>query len=117
VWLAEGLLQYLDEVAVGVLFERVDALSAPGSVLLYDVVGKTLMESPMLAPVLASMAEKGAPWLFATDDPAQLSQRLGWSASVTDIAEPGNRYGCWFAPAVPMDVAGVPRGYFVRATK
>jgi methyltransferase (TIGR00027 family) len=117
VWLVEGLLQYLDETAVRLLFDRIDALSAPASVLLYDVVGKTLMESPVLAPVLESMAENGAPWLFATDEPGELSQRLGWSASVTDIAEPGNRYNCWHAPAVPMNVPDVPRGYFVRATK
>ena len=41
VWLIEGLLQYLDEDAVRTLFARVDRLSAPGSTLLYDVVGKT----------------------------------------------------------------------------
>jgi methyltransferase (TIGR00027 family) len=117
VWLIEGLLQYLDETAVDALFDRVDALSAPGSVLLYDVVGTTLLESPFMAPVVESMARNGAPWLFSTDDPGQLSQRLGWSATVTDIAEPGNRYGRWYAPAVPMDVPGVPRGYFVEAIK
>ncbi|BBZ42230.1 SAM-dependent methyltransferase [Mycobacterium conspicuum] len=117
VWLIEGLLQYLDEGAVGTLFERVDALSAPGSVLLYDVVGKTLLESEFMAPLLKSMADNGAPWLFGTDDPGRLSQRLGWSATVTDIAEPGNRYNRWYAPSVPMDVPGVPRGYFVEATK
>jgi methyltransferase (TIGR00027 family) len=117
VWLTEGLLQYLDEVAVRVLFDRVDGLSAAGSVFLYDVVGKTLLESPLMAGVLESMAAHGAPWLFGTDDPGELSRRHGWTASVTDIAEPGNRYGRWYAPAIPMDVAGVARGYFVEARK
>jgi methyltransferase (TIGR00027 family) len=117
VWLIEGLLQYLDATAVGALFDRVDALSAPGSVLLYDVVGKTLLESASMAPLLESMERRGAPWLFGTDEPGRLAQRLGWSATVTDVAEPGNRYGRWHAPAVPMDVAKVPRGYFVEATK
>ncbi|QLL09169.1 SAM-dependent methyltransferase [Mycobacterium vicinigordonae] len=117
VWLMEGLLQYLPETAVHALFDRVDALSAPGSVLLYEVVGKILLESPAMAELVRSMAANGAPWLFGTDEPEQLAQRRGWAAMVTDIAEPGNRYGRWFAPAVPMDVAGVPRGYFVIATK
>lgn len=117
VWLAEGLLQYLDEPAVHTLFDRVDAMSAPGSVLLYDVVGKTLLDAAMLAAVRESMARSGAPWRFGTDAPGELSGRLGWSATVTDIAEPGNAYGRWFAPAVPLDVPGVPRGYFVEATK
>lgn len=117
VWLMEGLLQYLDEGAVHTLFERVDALSAPGSVLLYDIVGKTLLDSVMLAPVLEQMSRNGAPWLFGTDAPEQLCERLGWSAVVTDVAAPGNEWNRWFAPAVPLDVPGVPRGYFVAATK
>jgi methyltransferase (TIGR00027 family) len=115
VWLIEGLLQYLDETAVLALFERVTALSARGSVLLYDIVGKTLLESPMMAALLESMAEQGSPWLFGTDDPGGLALRNGWSATVTDIAAAGNDWGRWYAPAVPMDVAGVPRGYFVEA--
>ena len=40
VWTIEGLLQYIEAPDVDRLFARVDALSAPGSVLLYDVVGK-----------------------------------------------------------------------------
>ena len=117
VWLIEGLLQYLDEAAVGTVFERVDALSAPGSVLLYDVVGRTLLDAQVLAAVRQSMARNGAPWLFGTDEPGALAERHGWSAAVTDVAVPGNEWGRWFAPAVPMDVPGVPRGYFVEATK
>ncbi|WP_135451863.1 SAM-dependent methyltransferase [Mycobacterium sp. DL99] len=117
VWLMEGLLQYLDEGAVRTLFERVDALSAPGSVLLYDIVGKVLLDSVMLAAVRERMSRNGAPWLFGTDAPEQLCERLGWSAVVTDVAEPGNKWNRWFAPAVPLDVPGVPRGYFVTATK
>lgn len=116
-WLIEGLLQYLDETAVRTLFERVHALSAPNSVLLYDVVGKTLLDSPMMAPVREAMAQQGSPWLFATDQPAELAGRLGWSATVTDVAEPGNKWNRWYTPATPMDVPDVPRGYFVEARR
>jgi methyltransferase (TIGR00027 family) len=116
VWLIEGLLQYLDESAVRTLFDRIESLSAPNSKLLYDIVGKTLLESPMLASLLKSMAEQGSPWLFGTDEPGELAERHGWSAVVTDVAEPGNRWNRWFAPATPMDVPDVPRGYFVEAT-
>jgi methyltransferase (TIGR00027 family) len=117
VWLIEGLLQYLDEGAVHTLFERVDALSAPHSVLLYDVVGKTLLEAPVMAKVLRSMAEQGSTWLFGTDAPAELAGRLGWSAIVTDVAEAGNNWNRWYAPATPMDVEHAPRGYFVEASR
>lgn len=117
VWLIEGLLQYLEEAAVHRLFDRVSAFSEPGSILLYEVVGQSLLESPFMAGLLASMAEQGSPWLFGTDEPGELAHSRGWSAVVTDIAEPGHRYGRWFTPAVPMDVAGVPRGYFIHAVK
>ncbi|WP_163748531.1 SAM-dependent methyltransferase [Mycolicibacterium helvum] len=117
VWLTEGLLQYLDEEAVHRLFERIDALAAPESVLCYDVVGKSLLEAPFMAELLKSMAANGAPWLFGTDDPAELLRDRGWSADVTDIAEPGNRWNRWYAPVTPADVPDTPRGYFVVAKK
>ena len=47
------------------------------------------------------MAEQGSPWLFGTDEPGELAERLGWSATVTDIAEPGNEWKRWYAPATP----------------
>jgi methyltransferase (TIGR00027 family) len=117
VWLIEGLLQYLDQAAVRTLFDRVNALSAPNSIVLYDIGGKTLLESPVMAPLLNKMAAQGSPWLFGTDEPGELAERHGWKAVVTDIAEQGNRWNRWFAPAVPMDVFEVPRGYFVEATR
>jgi len=117
VWLLEGLLQYLDEAAVHVLLERIDALSAPGSVLLYEVVGETLLRSPSMAPLLRSMAERGAPWLFGSDQPERLVTRYGWSAVVTDIAEPARRFDRGFGPADSIAATDAARGYFVEANK
>jgi methyltransferase (TIGR00027 family) len=116
VWLIEGLLQYLDEADVRTLFDKVNALSAPNSTVLYDIVGKTLLASPAMAPLLTKMAEQGSPWLFGTDDPGELAERHGWTAVVTDVAEPGNEYNRWFAPPAPAAATDVPRGYFVEAT-
>jgi methyltransferase (TIGR00027 family) len=117
VWLIEGLLQYIDASAVDRLFARVDALSAPGSVLLYDVVGETLLQAPFLQATLEFMQKLGAPWIFGSDTPAAFVEDRGWTATVTDIAEPGNKWKRWAHPAVPADVPGVPRGYFVEAVK
>lgn len=117
VWLIEGLLQYIDASAVDTLFARVDALSAPGSVLLYNVVGKTMLEAPFLQPTRQFMQRLGAPWTFGTDTPAALVQGRGWTAVITDVAEAGRRWHRWEHPVVPVDVPGVPRGYFVVATK
>ncbi len=117
VWLIEGLLQYLHPSDVDRLFARVDALSAPGSVLLYDVVGKAMLEAPFLQPSLDFMAKLGAPWTFGSDTPAALVEDRGWIVTVTDAAEPGNRWDRWMHPPVPADVPGAPRGYFVEAVK
>ena len=115
VWLVEGLLQYLDESAVLALFEQVSALSAPGSRLLYDVVGRSLLEAPLLTHTLRMMHELGAPWLYGSDDPAQLASKHGWSVVVTDPAEIGNQWGRWPVPAAPLNVPGIPRGYLLEA--
>ncbi len=117
VWTIEGLLQYLHAPAVDRLFARVDALSAPGSVLLYDVVGTALLEAPFSAATLAYMEKLGAPWVFSSDAPATLVENQGWTADVTDMAVPGNEWKRWAHPPVPADVPNAPRGYFVEAVK
>jgi methyltransferase (TIGR00027 family) len=117
VWSIEGLLQYIDATAIDKLFARVDALSSPGSVLLYDVVGENLLKAPFLQPTLEFMSKLGAPWIFGSDAPAALVSERGWTATVTDAAEPGNRWNRWMHPAIPADVPDVPRGYFVEAVK
>jgi methyltransferase (TIGR00027 family) len=114
-WLVEGLLQYLERAGVEALFARIDALSAPKSVALYDVVGQSLLDAPQLAPMLQAMQELGAPWRFGSDDPAAL---LGtWEAAVTEPAVVGNAWKRWPFPAAPPEARGVPRGYLVEATK
>jgi methyltransferase (TIGR00027 family) len=116
-WLIEGLLQYLEASEVDTLFARIDTLSAPGSRLLYDIVGTVLMQAPFLQATLQFMERLGAPWTFSTDTPAALVEGRGWTAAVTDVAEPGQRWNRWDHPVVPLDVPGVPRGYFVEARK
>ncbi|XXT24007.1 SAM-dependent methyltransferase [Sorangium sp. So ce429] len=114
VWVVEGLLQYLDARSVETLMARVDSLSAPRSILLYDVVGRSLLESPALAAALRMMAELGAPWTYGSDDPAALVAAHGWEAAVIDPGEVGARWGRWpFPPAPP----GAPRGHLVEASK
>ncbi|MFZ6180308.1 SAM-dependent methyltransferase [Nannocystis pusilla] len=116
-WLVEGLLPYLDADVVAALFARLAGLSAPGSRLLYDVLGRALLESPPLAPILALMRELGAPWRFATDEPARLIGQHGWDTVVLDPAVLAAQWGRWPFPALPPDAPGMPRGYIVEAGK
>lgn len=112
VWLVEGLLQYLAQPVVEALFERIDRASAPGSIALYDVVGRSLLVSPALASTLTMMSDLGAPWLFGSDQPEALLP--GWDVITTDPAVIGNSWQRWPFPA---GIAGAPRGYLLEATK
>jgi len=114
-WLVEGLLQYLEAISVTSILSRVDALSRSGSVVLYDVIGESMLRSPVLASTLQMMRELGAPWIFGSDDPAALLP--SWRARVTEPAIVGNELKRWPFPVAPPGVPGVPRGYFIEATK
>ena len=114
-WFVEGLLQYLESSSVSSILGRLDSLSVPGSVALYDVVGASLLASPVMASTLQMMREFGAPWTFGSDDPASLLP--GWRATVTEPAIVGNALKRWPFPAAPPGFPGVPRGYFIEAVK
>ena len=114
-WLVEGLLQYLEASSVATIFSRVDALSPPGSVALYDVIGESMLCSLAIAPTLEMMRELGAPWIFGSDQPGTLLP--GWRANVTEPAIVGNALKRWPFPAAPPGVPGVPRGYLIEAMK
>lgn len=116
-WLVEGLLPYLDEGAVGQLLARVTRLSAPGSTLLADLIGRTMLEMPQLRPVLEFVTSLGAPWKFGTDDPEALFAELGWTVWAHDLATFAAEVGRWPWPVVPRSVPGVPRSFLIEATK
>jgi methyltransferase (TIGR00027 family) len=116
-WLIEGLLVYLDEPAARALFARVDVASSAGSVALWDVPGRSLLDSPWMVAQLAEMEKMGCPWRFATDDPEGLMAAIGWRAEAIEPAVFGTRFGRWPFPVAPRHVQNVPRSYFVEATK
>ncbi|MEV5506438.1 SAM-dependent methyltransferase [Streptomyces orinoci] len=107
-WLVEGLTQYLHEADVLRLFDRVTALSAPGSHLLTDFVSGELLRDPASRPMLDAMAERGAAWHYGTDDPEPLFSARGWRLERDDFAEVGRGLGRW--PDEP-----VPSGHLVHA--
>jgi methyltransferase (TIGR00027 family) len=116
-WLVEGLLQYLEAKVVESLFAKIHALAAPGSTLLYDIVGESLLQAPPLAATLSYMRELGAPWIFGTDDPGGLVASRGWAPVVTDPSVIGNTWKRWPFPAAPAHVRGIPSGYLIEAHK
>jgi len=116
-WLVEGLTQYLTERDIAALLDRITALSAPGSELLTDFVGRSMLESPDMRPMLDVMEERGAPWRFGTDRPEDLLTPRGWEPEATLMGVLGHRYGRWPYPDAPRDTPGVPQGFVVHARR
>jgi methyltransferase (TIGR00027 family) len=117
VWLIEGLLFYLTKPDVHELLEKVGALTATGSLLGLDVMNRGLFFSPVAWPMQATLARRGAPGRFGTNDPEKLMAHHGWEADVTQPGEGGANYGRWPRPMVPREVPGLPRSFLVRARR
>jgi methyltransferase (TIGR00027 family) len=116
-WLLEGLLPYLDAPLVGELLSRVSRLSATGSILLTDVIGRLLLDAPPLRPMVDFVRNLGAPWIFGTDAPEALLEPLGWEVTAHDLAIFAAEAGRWPWPVIPRSVPGVPRSFLVEARR
>ncbi len=120
-WLAEGLLVYLEEAHVRSLFARIDALAPKGSEIVFESSNRALLTASVMVHRLAFVRDLGAPWLFGEDDPTTLLPAT-WSSAVEDFAAAGIRYGRWPFPAAPKDMpkevlASFPLSFLVHATK
>ncbi|WP_223765716.1 SAM-dependent methyltransferase [Corallococcus sp. AS-1-6] len=110
-WLIEGLLVYLTEEQVALLMARVNALSAPESVALIDVVGRSILDSSRVK-LMHNLARQ-----FGTDEPEALLQPIGWAPHVYTTAAVGKQLGRWPFPVAPRGTPGVPQGYLVHGVK
>jgi len=100
-WLIEGLFYYLDEPAVNRILMDVSRLAAPGSVLVTDLVSRSLLTSPWMQQALKAMEDQGMGWRFGTDDPVELFAVHGWDAALKDPGEEGARYDSRRFPVQP----------------
>ena len=91
-WLIEGLFYYLDEPAVNRILMDVSSLATPGSVLVTDLVSRSLLTSPWMQQALKAMEEQGMGWQFGTDDPVGLFAVHGWDAGIKNPGEEGGKY-------------------------
>ncbi|MFD6880520.1 MULTISPECIES: class I SAM-dependent methyltransferase [unclassified Streptomyces] len=111
-WIVEGLLFFLPEDAVRNLISTLAGHSAPGSVLLGDVISKSALNNPLSRPFLNSLKEDGNPWLFGTETPEQLLAECGWAVrEVRQPGEPGADFGRWPYPVPARAVPRVPRSF------
>lgn len=111
-WVVEGLLFFLPEGAVRNLISTLAGHSAPGSVLLGDVISRAALDNPLSRPFLKCLKEDGNPWLFGTETPEQLLADCGWDVrEVRQPGEPGADFGRWPYPVPARSVPGVPRSF------
>lgn len=114
-WMVEGLLMYLSANQVQDLFHKINSLARPGDRMLFDILGRSLLEAPHMQKQLQFLSEMGAPWQFGENDPEQMMKDLGWKAICT---QPGEYLPSrWPFPVAPRNVPNVPRSYFVEAEK
>lgn len=120
VWIAEGLLMYLDTARVDALLKELAAISAPGSSLLTAVVTEKCVQR------LSETRGKGKSSLMGEwksgcpDDPMAWMRGLGWTPLLaTTRAEIAKALDipaevCGFPTETDRDVAE-PQGYFITA--
>jgi methyltransferase (TIGR00027 family) len=114
-WLVEGVLQYLEALAVTGLLDGITASSAAGSHLLVGFVGQSLLDHSGMQDWLAELAERGMTWRYGTDEPEELLAPRGWHTEVNMLSAVGTRLGRWPFPDAPRGTPGVPHGYLVHA--
>ncbi|MGI5471835.1 SAM-dependent methyltransferase [Streptomyces sp. CA-132043] len=111
-WVVEGLLFFLPEAAVRTLITTLAGQSAPGSVLLGDVISRAALQNPLSRPFLRALEEDGNPWLFGTEEPERLLAECGWAArEVKQPGEDGADFGRWPYSVTPREVPRVPRSF------
>jgi methyltransferase (TIGR00027 family) len=116
-WLAEGLLMYLDEPEAASFLDRVAEQAAPGSWIAADVVSRNLLRSPHFRRWLDYLDRAGSPWRFGTNDPEAFFAFHGWRPRTVEPGDPRAHFGRWPYPRAPRLLPGIPRSFFVLARR
>jgi O-methyltransferase involved in polyketide biosynthesis len=78
VWLVEGLIFYLEPATVHRLLDDITRLAAPGSELLIDTIGQSLLDSPHTQAHIPDHGLRGGSPSAQGGDPgnAQMNRRM-----------------------------------------
>lgn len=117
VFVAEGLLGYLEEPQVHHLLDTLASLAGSGSVLLADLSGRTPVDAPYMATWFARLEKAGMSRRFATNDPAGLCAAHGWQADVAEYGDESANYGRWPWPSVDRHDPNWPHNYLITARR
>jgi methyltransferase (TIGR00027 family) len=93
VWLAEGLLPYLDRADRDRLLATVTELSAPGSRAVFDHIDTTATDRPAMQATSEAVRQMGARLLPTMDNPLDWLVEHGWQAGLDRVPALGEGYG------------------------
>jgi methyltransferase (TIGR00027 family)/uncharacterized protein (TIGR02246 family) len=116
-FLVEGLLMYLEEADALALLTAIGGIAAPGSWIAADVVNPEVLTSPYMTRYMTALREAGSPWKFGIEDPESFFRQRGWSPTVVQPGDPDASYGRWPFPTAPRAMPGLPRTFFVTASR
>ena len=114
-WMVEGLIMYLKEPQVEALFEKISKMASPGDIMLFDILSRTLLESPFMKSQLQFLESMGASWYFGSDEPEKFMEKFKWNAVVLQTGEVAPSR--WPFPVAPRSIPNLPRGFLVEAFK
>lgn len=116
-WLLEGLLYYNPEPDVHAILAAVREVTAPGSIVIADIVNADALTLPNMRGLLDVFASWNCPWLYGTNDPEDLFARHGFAVTAVQPGEPAADYGRWPDPVPPRSQKGVRRVFFVHGRR
>ena len=118
VWVAEGLFLYLKAVDVKKILRSASSASPQGSRLGAEILSKEFLQSSSQGWALQRRKDRGAPWVFGTDDPEGFFRSGGWEVDrkigALEAAKTLGRLAKAYAGAPPATRA---RSFFVSATR
>ncbi|MBL0885600.1 class I SAM-dependent methyltransferase [Myceligenerans indicum] len=115
IWFAEGVSYYLPEDVARQVLRTVRQHSAPGSMIVFDMIGEGIFRLSYMREFLDRLSAANSPWLWGNDDPVAFMRECGWPGA--RYVEPGDQeanFGRWTATSAPA-VANVPRMFLVTA--
>lgn len=116
IWLLEGVLMYLPQIAVFKLLETISELSVDGSFFAADFVSVKSVE----VGEKARQSDRGRVlrhWQFGCDRPEDLLPNYGWNATVVRPGEDGANFGRYNDNPPSRNVPGTRQVFLVTAKK
>lgn len=114
-WVLEGILPYLTTADAAGVLSGISAVSAAGSSLALEYINQATLDLPPLKAMLEQLADDGAAWRSAVDDPVAWLGQWGWAAALTDVAALARTLGRDVPMGMNHEIVGEARCWLANA--